>query len=63
MDNPKRLDEIIAQVKRMDTIDVGFYQIAADNTMHNFAFPARGDRSGEIGTKRKALISKEISAF
>lgn len=34
VDDPKRLDEIIAQVQHMDTIDVGSYQIAADDTMY-----------------------------
>lgn len=34
VDDPKHLDEIIDQVKHMDTIDVGSYQIAADDTMY-----------------------------
>ncbi|WP_346705178.1 hypothetical protein [uncultured Agathobaculum sp.] len=34
VDNPKQLDGIVDQVKRMDTIDVGSYQIAADDTMY-----------------------------
>ena len=34
VDDPKQLDEIVDQVKRMDTIDVESYQIAADDTMY-----------------------------
>lgn len=34
VDDPKRLDEIIDQVKNLDTIDVVSYQIAVDDTMY-----------------------------
>lgn len=50
VDDPKRLDEIIAQVKRMDTIDADSYQIAADDTMYKSTVDAlQGIRNLIVG--------------
>ena len=64
VDNPKQLDGIVDQVKRMDTIDVGSYQIAADDTMYKSTVDAlQGIRNLIVGVVGIIVIGCTIILF